>query len=175
MSQEKKSVHRFNYSIDGHCLALVKQCKYLGVTLCSDLRWNTHIDNVVRKASGKLWYLKRNLKQASWETKLKAYKTCVRPVLEYACEVWDPHTAANIVKLESVQRKALRFIFNKYRRLDSVSDLYRRGGLETLEFRRKKSRLKLLYLFSRQKLSQRRAIHATHSSPMYSPVALTPI
>ena len=33
----------------------------------------------------------------------------VRPILEYASSVWDPHTTANIQKLESVQRRAARF------------------------------------------------------------------
>ena len=33
----------------------------------------------------------------------------VRPILEYASAVWDPHTNLNITKLESVQRCATRF------------------------------------------------------------------
>ena len=37
------------------------------------------------------------------------YKSMVRPILEYA---GDPHTTANIQKLESVQRRAARFCLN---------------------------------------------------------------
>lgn len=30
----------------------------------------------------------------------------VRPIIEYASSVWDPHTAINIQKLESIQKRA---------------------------------------------------------------------
>ena len=36
--------------------------------------------------------LKRNLKQASTTVKSQAHKTIVRPQLEYASAIWDPHT-----------------------------------------------------------------------------------
>ena len=38
-----------------------------------------------------------------------AYKCLVRPLLEYACTVWNPHTAADKATLESVQRHAARW------------------------------------------------------------------
>ena len=38
----------------------------------------------------------------------------VRPILEYTTSVWDPHTTANIQKLESVQRRAARFCLNDH-------------------------------------------------------------
>ena len=34
------------------------------------------------------------------------YKIKVRPIVEYAAPVWDPHTLVNINKLESIQRTA---------------------------------------------------------------------
>lgn len=39
-------------------------------------------------------------------------ETNVIPILEYSSAVWDPHTQANTDKLESIQRKAVKFIFN---------------------------------------------------------------
>ena len=36
------------------------------------------------------------------------YTTYIRPHLEYACQVWDPHQIKNISALESVQKFALR-------------------------------------------------------------------
>jgi len=41
-----------------------------------------------------------------------AYRCIIRPVLEYACPLWHPHTAKNINVLESVQRRAARWASN---------------------------------------------------------------
>ena len=38
------------------------------------------------------------------------YCSLVRPLLEYSCETWNPHTKRNIDKLEAVQRRATRWI-----------------------------------------------------------------
>ena len=51
------------------------------------------------------------------------YNALVHPVMEYACTVWDPHTQNNITKLEMVQRRYARFIFNNFQRTSSVSTM----------------------------------------------------
>ena len=38
------------------------------------------------------------------------YCSLVRPLLEYSCETWNPHTKRNIDKLEAVQPRATRWI-----------------------------------------------------------------
>ena len=38
------------------------------------------------------------------------YKTFVRPMLEYAPQVWNPHIARNIEALEKVQRRATNIV-----------------------------------------------------------------
>ena len=50
----------------------------------------------MNKAQKTLNMLKKNLKQASTTVKSQAYKTIVRPQLEYASAIWDPHTAKAI-------------------------------------------------------------------------------
>ncbi|CAN7979571.1 unnamed protein product [Ixodes pacificus] len=62
--------------------------------------------------------------------------------MEYACKIWDPHTVKDVLKLEKVQRLALRFIFSKYRRLDSPTALYSKANIPLLKLRRKEKRLK---------------------------------
>ena len=71
----------------------VKHSTYLGVTLSDDLTWRTHIPNVVVDVSRTLNFLRRTLRIASQSTKALAYKALVRPKLEYAPSVWDPHHA----------------------------------------------------------------------------------
>ena len=38
------------------------------------------------------------------------YCSLVRPLLEYSCKTWNPHTKRNIDRLEAVQRRASRWI-----------------------------------------------------------------
>ena len=42
--------------------------------------------------------------------KSQAYITLVRPCLEYACSVWDPHTQKHCQDIEGVQRQTARFV-----------------------------------------------------------------
>ena len=81
------------YTLHNQTLTPVKHSKYLGVTLSDDLTWRTHISNVVGDASRTLNFLRRILRIVSQNTKALAYKALVRPKLEYAPSVWDPHHA----------------------------------------------------------------------------------
>jgi len=37
------------------------------------------------------------------ECKVQAYHALVQPILEYTCQLWNPHTQQSIKQLESVQ------------------------------------------------------------------------
>ena len=45
----------------------------------------------------------------------------VRPQLEYASEVWDPHQIGDIVELEKVQQRAAHWVMNDYGNLSFVT------------------------------------------------------
>ena len=79
------------------------------------------IDDITAKASRTLGFLRRNLKISSIELREKAYLVFVRPLLEYASSVWDPHTKRNIDKIEAIQRRAAHFVLNRYHNTSSVS------------------------------------------------------
>lgn len=67
--------------------------------------------------------------------KLVAYKTFFTLRLEYTSCLWDPHTEKSISKLERIQRIATRFILDRYRKRDSVTDIIKLLGLETIQTR----------------------------------------
>ena len=87
--------------------------KYLGVTISKDLKWNTHV-NVCIKANRTLGFLRRNLSSCPQDVKETAYKGLVRPILEYASPVWDPHGIVVQEELEKVQNRAARFVTRNY-------------------------------------------------------------
>lgn len=76
--------------MSGDNLSFVTECKYLGLVITSNLRWNSHIAYIKNKAMKKLGYLRRTLFKCTRNIKLLAYKTYIRPLLEYAASVWDP-------------------------------------------------------------------------------------
>ena len=134
-----------NYTLHGVALKRVQHAKYLGVTISSDLRWNTHVNNVKAKASRTLGFLRRNLQVKNQAIKTRAYQTLVRPQVEYASAIWDPFTANNTNKLEMVQRTAARYVTNTWYYKASVSELLQTLGWPSLADRREKARLGLFY------------------------------
>ena len=131
------------YILHDTVLHTVPSTKYLGVTISDDLSWSPHIDLITKKANQTLGFLKRNIKVHNQDLESTAYKTLVRPQLEYASTVWSPHTATNIA--EAVQRRAARWATRDYQRTSSVTQMLKDLNWRTLEQRRIDSRLILMY------------------------------
>ena len=86
---------------------IVKHVKLLGVTISNDLKWNLHVDVICTKASKRLYALRLLKRSALPDPVLvNVYSTCVRPILEYACEAWHSCLPTYLSdQLESVQRR----------------------------------------------------------------------
>ena len=74
-----------------------------------------------------------------------AYKTLVRPIVDYSSSVWSPYTQNNIHKNEMVPRGAARWTLDNYTRQASLSDLLTHLGCRSPEQRRNDSQLCLFY------------------------------
>ena len=133
------------YTLHGHVLENVKDAKYLGVTISNDFRWSKHIDIIISKASQNLGFLRRNLQISSKDIKSRAYKAIVRPLLEYSPCIWDPSTSKDIDRIEMIQRRAARFVSNRYHNTSSVNDMLKQLQWPTLQERRQHARLTMLY------------------------------
>ena len=145
MTSSRRKPRIFNYSLCGHILNSVDSNPYLGVEISRTLSWNLHIDNTVKKANSVMGLVRRNLYAAPKETKSLAYQSIVRPSLEYAASIWDPHTQKNIDKLEKVQRSAARFVCSDYRRTSSVTSMLSELKWPSLKSRRETARLTNFY------------------------------
>ena len=55
------------------------------------------------------------------------YTTMVRPVLDYASAVWDPHQQGDIKILGQVQRRAARYVYNDFTTRHSDGERHRLG------------------------------------------------
>ena len=75
--------------VDGKELERVTSAKLLGLTVSSNLTWNEHISDVIKKASKRL-YLLVHLKRARVPRQDMStfYTACIRSVLTYAAPVF---------------------------------------------------------------------------------------
>ena len=128
----------------GSELEKVDVFKYLGVLINTKLSWSDHIDGICKKARKILGLVYRRFYQDSSPDTLRAlYITLVRPHLEYAAQLWDPHTHCDVNKLEGVQKFALRVISHQW---DSTyEDLLSIVKIPKLQERRLKLKLTLVY------------------------------
>ena len=147
----KKHPLQHNYFIHGQKLSTKTDSKYLGVTISSNLSWSKHVNNISKKANSTMAFLRGNTRSASQQAKSTAYKTFVRPTLEYASTVWTPHdTDSN--QLEMVQRRAVRFVKSDYSRTSSVTAMRQDLGWDTLQQRRDQARLSMMYRITHQQV-----------------------
>lgn len=135
----------FSYAFNGCALERVSEYKYLGLYFTNNMSWSHHINYICNKALKKLGYLRRTLRTAPLNTKVVAYKSVIRPLMEYACVVWNPHKKSDTMKLEMVQKKAIRFIYRRYDSNFSPSSKLSELNLTTLATRRNIESLKLLH------------------------------
>ena len=107
----KKSPLVRDYYINDQSLESVHLYKDLGLLTSSNLSWNSHIDSITAKAIKVLGLVKRTCMDFKDITTLRTlYCSLVRPLLEYSCETWNPHTQRNINRIEAIYRRATKFI-----------------------------------------------------------------
>ena len=140
MTFTRRNAHHPDVLFDGTYVQNVEEHTHLGVTFKSNATWSSHIEKIYVKACSRiniLRMLKYNVDRLSL---LKIYLSFIRPIIEYACVVWNNCYQYESDLIESVQIEALRIITG-LRCNSSTSFLYEELGIETLEKRRLYQRL----------------------------------
>ena len=149
----KISPLKHDYQIHNTVISETDAARYLGVVIDSKLSWKHQYNSLLLKCNHTLAFIRRNLSKCPPHIKNRCYTALVRPTLDYACAIWDPHNQIDIDNLEKIQKRAGRFVTGNYQMVAGNSELNRKQlGWETLEERRlhtkltifQKSRLKLL-------------------------------
>ena len=126
----------------------------------NDLKWNCHVDYIIKKACKKLYSL-RVLRRArvSQPNILRIYLSTVRPVLEYAVPVWQNIPAYLSEAIERVQKRALNII---YPEAESYAHALQLGKLDRLDDRR----VHLCYKYMAKMKSPSHPLHHLLPSPL---------
>ena len=101
-----------NDETDHNQLEVVRSAKLLGVIITSDLSWNEHINETVKKASKRLYFLVQ-FKRAKLPCRdlVLFCATCIRSILVYAAPVFFYALPKYLqCELERVQKRALSII-----------------------------------------------------------------
>ena len=134
------------YRLHDIAIPKVSGAKYLGVKLENSLRWNINTNYIVSKASSRLGYVRRTIPASLPQLRSRAYKQLLRPVMEYACAVWDAGlTSTQVGAVEAVQRRAARMVHDVRRtdRTTSTTQLVKQLDWDMLGARREVRRLGL--------------------------------
>lgn len=111
--------------------------KLLGVTIQSDLKWDIHVADIVSRASRRLFTLCILKKYDAPLADLVSVFVCyIRPVLEYASQVWHTSISKQLAnRIENVQKRACRIMlgFHQYHSYSNALDVL---GISSLETRR---------------------------------------
>ena len=103
------------FTLNSSPLEQVETFKYLGILLSLDLSWSSHIDFICTKARKLIGLLYRRFYgNVDNHSLLELYSVLVRPHLEYAAPIWNPHFIKDTNKLESVQRFALKMCLKQW-------------------------------------------------------------
>ena len=127
--------------VDNCTIERVDSCKLLGITLSSDLTWGKHVEQICKKASQRI-YMLCLLRRAGLAPKdlVQFYKSIIRPLLEYSCEVWNCGlTVGQCSQIEAIQKRSLKIVYPElaYEEAINIADL------ETLATRRDRQCRKL--------------------------------
>ena len=107
MTISKKEQH-YKFTMDGVELLHTSMEKDLGVLISNDLEWSNHVNSAVNKANQKLGQIKHSFQYLDEKMLKLLFVSLVRPHLEYAAPVWNPHWQYDKDKLEKVQQRATR-------------------------------------------------------------------
>ena len=127
---------------DNKILEVKKQLKLVGVIISDDLRWGPNTEYICKKATQRLWVLRRmKIYKLDTEHLVDTYMKEVRSLLEMAVPVWHSGlTKKQARDIERVQKTSLYIIFGEnYFDYDVACTI---AELEPLEIRREQLCLK---------------------------------
>jgi len=144
VTRKRESITPPTVKVNDLPLERVYSYKYLGILITSDLSWSAHVATICSKVRQQIGLLYRRFyKYSNMDTLKQLYTAFVRPHLEYAVPVWDPHLTKDINALEAVQRFACRVCTKSWDM--SYSDMLQTMNIPRLSERRRL--LKMCHLY----------------------------
>ena len=111
-----KKVNDFRVYVEGTEIEFQSEIDVLGVCIDDDMNFNSHVNNVCKKAGKQVSALQRLTGVLDHKSRMAIYQSFVMANFDYCPLVWFFTSRSSISKLEKIQERALRFVLK-----DSVS------------------------------------------------------
>ena len=105
-----KCTGNFKLHIGQNDLEIRNEAKYLGVHIDSTLSWNTHIQILCKKLSSAIGQMARLRTVLSNSALRSVYFAIFHQHLQYGIAAWGFTSAANLKRIDTLQRKAIRLL-----------------------------------------------------------------
>ena len=110
-----RSSDKLHLVIDDKPVEQVKPIRYLGIEIDENLKWNSHIAQLSKSLSYKIFSLGK-LRHILNKTLLNIlYKSIIQPCFDYAISVWGNKIGSNALsKLFRLQKRAARYVTGNF-------------------------------------------------------------
>lgn len=146
---KKREIIHYSYSIDDKCILRVSSLRDLGVYFDTTLSFGCHVAHIACSAFRLLGMITRlTRKFANYACFLRLFCSIIRSRLDFGSVVWNSLTLRDAAKIESVQRRFVRIIYDKYlgrRHFYNYELLLDKFGLQCLSLRRLSRDVAFLY------------------------------
>ena len=112
--RKKSNLTNIELTIDNQTIKSVPSVELLGIYLDGNLNFNLHISNICRSAMNQLNALIRRKSYLAFNAKRILNSSYIISYFNYYPVVWIFATAKSLNKIGSLQKGALRFLYNNY-------------------------------------------------------------
>ena len=114
LDKKKSNITNIPLTVDNQTIKSVPSVALLGIHLDDKLNFNLHISNICRSAANQLNALIRLKNYLSFNAKRVLINSYIISNFNYCPLVWMFSTAKSLNKIESLQKRTLRFLYNDY-------------------------------------------------------------
>jgi len=137
---------KYTYTLKEKNLQITSTVKDLGITFTNDLSFDLHCSIIIRKAYARAISILNYIHTSNPKVWALAFKSYVRPLLEYATVIWSPKTKYLIEKIEKIQKWYTRIALSKCKIIyKNYSERLITFNLESLALRRSLYDLTMIY------------------------------
>ena len=145
--EQKEQSASKSITIDNTPLDNVDKYTYLGVDIDYYLSFDSMVDNIYKKRQPETVHVELIRPYITNGIVCLIYKTCLRPILEYADFLIDSCTQLRIEKLDGIQKRSVKIIDGYKHRGMKYEDLLVLYGSEHIDIQKSKS---ILMTFDRK-------------------------